>query len=185
VDRPNIVDGSKMKPGDVVMGLASSGLHSNGFSLVRKVLIERSGYKMDAHVPELGKPLGAELLTPTTIYVKPILAALKVSPISAMAHITGGGFTGNIPRVAPDSCSVVIKKGSWQTPAIFDLIRREARLDDDDMFRTFNMGIGFIMTVPANHADTVVEIMLCNGIPIWAIGEVRSRPKTGEAISIV
>ena len=148
VDRPNIVDGSKMKPGDVVMGLASSGLHSNGFSLVRKVLIERSGYKMDAHVPELGKPLGAELLTPTTIYVKPILAALKAAPISAMAHITGGGFIGNIPRVAPDSCSVVIKKGSWQTPAIFDLIRREARLDDDDMFRTFNMGIGFIMTVP-------------------------------------
>jgi phosphoribosylformylglycinamidine cyclo-ligase len=183
VDRSNIVDGSKMKPGDVVLGLASSGLHSNGFSLVRKVLIDRCAYKMDTHLPELERPLGAELLTPTTIYVKPILAALKTAPISAMAHITGGGFAGNIPRVVPNSCSVIIKKGSWQTPAIFDLIRREALLDDDDMFRTFNMGIGFIMAVPSDHVDAVLETMEGHGIGTWIIGEVRSRYKTGEAIS--
>jgi phosphoribosylformylglycinamidine cyclo-ligase len=184
VDRSNIVDGSKMKPGDVVLGLASSGLHSNGFSLVRKVLIERSGYKMDAHMPELGRPLGAELLTPTTIYVKPILEALKAAPISSMAHITGGGFIGNIPRVVPNSCSVVINKGSWQTPAIFDLIRREAKLDDDDMFRTFNMGIGFVMTAPPSHADAVMETMRRSGINTCAIGEVRTRSETGKAISV-
>ena len=182
VDRSNIVDGSKMKPGDVVLGLASSGLHSNGFSLVRKVLIERCAYKMDALLPELGRPLGAELLTPTTIYVKPILEALKIASISAMAHITGGGFIGNIPRVVPNSCSVIVNKGSWQTPAIFDLIRREAQLDDDDMFRTFNMGIGFVMTVPPSHANAVLETMERRGIGTWTIGEVRSRSKAGDAI---
>jgi phosphoribosylformylglycinamidine cyclo-ligase len=184
VDRSNLVDGSIMKPGDVVLGLASSGLHSNGFSLARKVLIERCAHKMDALLPELGKPLGEELLTPTTIYVKPILEALKAAPISAMAHITGGGFIGNIPRVTPDSCSVVIRKDSWHTPAIFDLLRREAALDDDDMFRTFNMGIGFVITAPPDHADAVVETMRRNGIPIWTIGEVQSRDKNEEAITI-
>ena len=184
VDRSNIVDGSAMKPGDVVLGLASSGLHSNGFSLVRKVLIEHCAYKMDAVLPELSGPLGAELLAPTTIYVKPILEALKVAPISAMAHITGGGFIGNIPRVVPNSCSVILNKGSWPTPAIFDLIRREAKLDDDDMFRTFNMGIGFVMTAPPSHADAVAETMRRNGIPIWTIGEVQSRDRNEEAITI-
>ncbi len=182
VDRSNIVDGSKMKPGDILLGLASSGLHSNGFSLVRKVLIERCAYKMDTHLPELSRPLGEELLTPTTIYVKPILAALKAAPISAMAHITGGGFIGNIPRVVPNSCSVIIRKGSWGTPPIFDLIRREARLDDEDMFRTFNMGIGFVMTVPPGHTDAVMETMARHGIGTWIIGEVQPRPKSGEAI---
>ena len=114
VDRSKIIDGSKMKPGDVVLGLASSGLHSNGFSLVRKVLIERCAYKMDTYLPELGRPLGEELLSPTTIYVKQILEALKSAQISGMAHITGGGFIGNIPRVVPNSCSVIIRKGSWE-----------------------------------------------------------------------
>ncbi len=184
VDRSKIIDGSKMKPGDVVLGLASSGLHSNGFSLVRKVLIERCAYKMDTYLPELGRPLGEELLSPTTIYVKQILEALKSAQISGMAHITGGGFIGNIPRVVPNSCSVIIRKGSWETPPIFDLIRREAKLDDNDMFRTFNMGIGFIITVPQENANTVSEILAKHGTRTWIIGEVQSRPDTGEAIII-
>ncbi len=184
VDRSKIIDGSKMKPGDVVLGLASSGLHSNGFSLVRKVLIERCAYKMDTYLPELGKPLGEELLSPTTIYVKQILEALKSVPISGMAHITGGGFTGNIPRVVPSSCTVIVRKGTWETPPIFDLIRREAKLDDNDMFLTFNMGIGFVITVPQENANTVSEVLAKHGTQTWIIGEVQSRPDSGEAIII-
>ncbi len=184
VDRSTVIDGSKMKPGDVVLGLASSGLHSNGFSLVRKALIERCGYKMSTYMPDLGKPLGEELLTPTTIYVRNILEALKPAQISGMAHITGGGFIGNIPRVVPNSCCVVIRKGSWEIPPIFDLLRREAKLDDNDMFRTFNMGIGFVITVPQESAGLVAEISARHGSRTWIIGEVQSRPDTGEAITV-
>lgn len=182
VDGAGAVDGTRMKPGDGVIGLASSGLHSNGFSLVRKVLIEHKAYSLDTHFPDLGKPLGQELITPTAIYVKPVLELLRKAPVSGMAHITGGGFIGNIPRVVPPSCSVHIRKGSWQVPPIFDLLRRDAGLDDQEMFRTFNMGIGFVLTVPAEHAAAAVEFLTATGTRPCIIGEVRSRDKTAEAV---
>ena len=182
VDRSNVVDGARMKPGDIVLGLASSGLHSNGFSLVRKVLLGSDNYRLDGHMQELGKSLGEELLVPTIIYVKPVLMLLEAARVSAMAHITGGGFVGNIPRVVPNSCSVIIEKGSWDTPRIFDIIRAEAGLDDHEMFRTFNMGIGFVITVPSASADKAMEILKRGGIQTWVLGQVEARPRTGEAI---
>jgi phosphoribosylformylglycinamidine cyclo-ligase len=182
VDGLALIDGSKMKPGDVVIGLASSGLHSNGYSLVRKVFIERKAYELDKVFPDLGKPLGEELLTPTAIYVRPVLETLKTVPISAMAHITGGGFQGNIPRVVPGSCSVRVSKGSWEPPAIFSMLGRDAGLDDTEMFRTFNMGIGMVLTVPPEHASRAQEILAANNTRPLIIGEVEDRPRSGEAI---
>jgi phosphoribosylformylglycinamidine cyclo-ligase len=182
VDGLEVIDGSKMKPGDAVIGLASSGLHSNGYSLVRKVFIDRKAYDMGTVFPDLGQPLGDMLLTPTAIYVKPVLETHKTVPISGMAHITGGGFQGNIPRVVPGSCSVRIRKGSWEIPAIFNMLRRDAGLDDDEMFRTFNMGIGMVLTVPAEHASRAQEILSSHGTTPQIIGEVEARPVSGEAI---
>ena len=185
LDRPAAVDGSKMKPGDAVIGIASSGLHSNGFSLVRKVLLERKGYSLDARFPELGKTLGEELLTPTAIYVKPVLDLCRTVSISGMAHITGGGFIGNIPRVVPPSCTVSIQKGTWEVPGIFHLLRRDAGLDDEDMYRTFNMGVGFVLTVPGDQSDAAMKCLSDAGLHSWVLGEVKARPAAGDALCLV
>jgi phosphoribosylformylglycinamidine cyclo-ligase len=184
VDRNSAVDGSAMKPGHTVLGLASSGLHSNGFSLVRKVLLERSGYRLDATFADLSKTLGEELLTPTHIYVKPVLSLLRTVPISGMAHITGGGFIGNIPRVVPSSCTVMIRKSAWIVPPIFKMLQRDSNLDDEEMFRTFNMGIGFVITLPQPDADSALRHLQSNGVQVSIIGEVRARPSTGEPLQL-
>jgi len=172
VDRATALDGSAVKPGDAVIGVASSGLHSNGYSLVRKVLLERKGYTIDSRLADLDRPLGEELLTPTNIYVKPILQLMSTVTVSAMAHITGGGFVGNIPRVIPDGCGVVIDSSSWETPPIFDIIRREASLDSAEMFRTFNMGVGFVIVVPRDYADQTRAQLADTGLRSWMIGTV-------------
>jgi phosphoribosylformylglycinamidine cyclo-ligase len=172
VDRESIIDGSTVAPGDTVIGLASSGLHSNGFSLVRKVLLDKKAYDLDAHVPELAKPLGEELLTPTRIYVKPVIEVCARTQVKSMAHITGGGFIGNIPRVVPETCSVAIVKGSWQVPPIFQLLERESKLNDSEMFLTFNMGIGLVMVVGADQAEAAINHFRQLGIGAWIIGEV-------------
>jgi phosphoribosylformylglycinamidine cyclo-ligase len=185
VDGTTAVDGARMKPGDAVIGLASSGLHSNGFSLVRKVLIERKAYSLETYFPDLGKPLGQELITPTAIYVKPVLELLGNVAVSGMAHITGGGFIGNIPRVVPSACSVQIRKGSWETPPIFDILRRDAGLDDEEMFRTFNMGLGFVLTVPEEQVDRSLELLTASGTRPHVVGEVVSRDATGDAVLLV
>jgi phosphoribosylformylglycinamidine cyclo-ligase len=184
VDAASVVDGRSMAPGDVVLGIRSSGLHSNGFSLVRKALLERRGYSLDAVFPDLGKSLGEELLTPTAIYVKPMLALLQQTRVSAMAHITGGGFSGNVPRITPDSCTVVIRKDSWEPQPIFRMIQRDASLDDDEMYRTFNMGIGFILTVPEPQGAKAMEVLRNNGLETLPIGEVVARGASGEAIRL-
>ncbi|MEW6347828.1 MAG: phosphoribosylformylglycinamidine cyclo-ligase [Thermodesulfobacteriota bacterium] len=182
-DRTRLVDGTAMKPGEVVLGLASTGLHSNGFSLVRKVLLEKKRYALDQLIPDLGKTLGEELLTPTRIYVRSVLELMEMLPVTSMAHITGGGLTGNIPRVVPPSCRVVIRKGSWPVPPIFDMIRSEAGLNDEDMFRTFNMGIGMVITLPVDRADQAVAILLDHDVPARVIGEVM--PGNGRPLELV
>ncbi len=184
VDRGRAIDGSAIKPGDQVIGVASSGLHSNGFSLVRKVLLERKGYSLESHSVELGRTLAEELLSPTLIYVKPVLDLLAKSPVSGIAHITGGGFTGNIPRIVPDACTVTIRKRSWDVPRIFDIIQREAGLDDGDMFGTFNMGIGLVLIVPRAVADQALAKLGAAGMRAWIIGAVAPRPESGEAIRL-
>ena len=185
VDRCKAIDGSAINPGDQVIGLASSGLHSNGFSLVRKVLLERKGYSLESHFPELGRTLAEELLSPTFIYVKPVLGLLTRTRVSGIAHITGGGFIGNIPRIVPDSSTVIIRKRSWHMPRIFDMIQREAGLDDSDMFGTFNMGIGLVLIVPREHTDHALAELGAAGMQAWLIGEVAARPTSGHAIRLV
>lgn len=172
VEKKKIIDGSKIKPGNVLVGLASSGLHSNGFSLVRKVLLEAAGYGLNDVLPELGKPLGDVLLTPTRIYVKTILTLLKEFDIHGMAHITGGGITENTPRMLPKGTAALIRKGTWNIPPIFTLIQQKAGIDDDEAYRDFNMGIGMVLAVPAKQADAVMKRAKKLGEKAYLIGEV-------------
>ncbi|WP_159888198.1 phosphoribosylformylglycinamidine cyclo-ligase [Paenibacillus puerhi] len=172
VDKKKIIDGSTIKPGDVVLGLASSGVHSNGFSLVRKLLLEQKGYSLHDTIDELGGKLGHALLAPTKIYVKPVLAALQEVPIKGMAHITGGGFLENIPRALPEGVNVEIDYGSWPILPIFELMQREGGISHNDMFRTFNMGIGMVVIVAEEHAARTAELFAQHGETPYTLGRV-------------
>jgi len=173
VDKSKIVDGSDIRPGDAIIGLASSGVHSNGYSLVRRLLLEEKGYKLGDVLPELGgRTLGEVLLEPTRIYVKPILAMLEKVRIKGMAHITGGGFIENIPRVLPDHVNADIRPGSWPVHPIFTLMQREGQISDRDMFTTFNMGIGMVLFVPAEQANAAVALAEELGEKAYRIGTV-------------
>lgn len=171
-DKKKIIDGKTIRPGDVVLGLASSGVHSNGFSLVRKLLLEEKGYSLYDHVDALGGRLGDTLLAPTKIYVKPVLAVLEQIEIKGMAHITGGGFLENIPRVLPEGVNVEIDYGSWPILPIFELMQREGEISNNDMFRTFNMGIGMVVIVAEDQAAKAVELFERNGEKAYTLGRV-------------
>ncbi|MDO7907538.1 phosphoribosylformylglycinamidine cyclo-ligase [Paenibacillus sp. JX-17] len=172
VDKSKIINGSTIAPGDAVIGLASSGVHSNGFSLVRRLLLEQSGYSLQDEIEELGGTLGDTLLVPTKIYVKSVLALLEQLPVKGMAHITGGGFIENIPRVLPDSVNVDINYGSWPILPIFELMQRKGEISNRDMFTTFNMGIGLVMVVKEEHAQQALELLKQQGEEAYLIGRV-------------
>lgn len=172
VDKKKIIDGSTIQPGDVVLGLGASGVHSNGFSLVRRLLLEQKGYKLDQHIEELGGPLGHVLLEPTKIYVKTILKMIETIGVKGMAHITGGGFLENIPRVLPAGVNVEIEYGSWPILPIFELMQRDGGISNNDMFRTFNMGIGMVIIVPAEQADEALRIANECGEKAYRLGIV-------------
>ena len=169
VSRTKIVDGQACRAGDKVLGLASSGVHSNGFSLVRKVFNEK----------ELQGPLGRELLKPTRIYVKPLLHLFKHIRVKGLAHITGGGFFENIPRALPPDLSVRIIKGSWPVPSIFKKIQSKGRIDDREMFRTFNMGVGIVAILSPGSLRRALQRLDELGIKAWAIGDVVEGKKEG------
>ncbi|WP_274363067.1 phosphoribosylformylglycinamidine cyclo-ligase [Paenibacillus thermotolerans] len=174
-ERSRMVDGSSIRPGDVVLGFGSSGVHSNGYSLVRLLLLSADGgrYGIDEAVPELGGAvLGDVLLTPTKIYVKPALALLRGVEVKGMAHITGGGFIENIPRVLPSGVNAHIRLGSWDMPAIFPLLRSVGSLSHDDCYRTFNMGIGFVLVVPADAKDEAMRLAREHGETAYEIGVI-------------
>ena len=159
VERRRLIDGSRIRAGDTIIALPSAGLHSNGFALARRVLLERAKLRLDRPAPGLRSTLGAELLRPTRIYVRPILDLLRRMPSGAvrgMAHITGGGLPGNLPRVLPAGCRAVVRRGSWRTPPIFDLIERLGRVPRAEMDRTFNNGVGFVLIVAASHTARVL-----------------------------
>lgn len=177
VDRKKMVDGSTIRPGDAVIGLASTGVHSNGFSLVRKLLLEQKGYKLDQNIPSLNGTLGETLLTPTKIYVKTILALLKQFEVKGMAHITGGGFLENIPRVLPEGVNVEIDYGSWPILPIFELMQRDGNISNNDMFRTFNMGIGMVLIVPEAQAQATIELATSLGDQAYLLGRVTAGDK--------
>ncbi|MFU1796783.1 phosphoribosylformylglycinamidine cyclo-ligase [Paenibacillus azoreducens] len=172
VDKSKIINGADIAPGDTVIGLASSGVHSNGFSLVRKLLLEQEGYSLQDSVPELGGTLGDALLEPTKIYVKPLLGLLELLPVKGMAHITGGGFIENIPRMLPDHVNVDIEYGSWPILPIFELMQRKGSISGRDMFTTFNMGIGLVLVVKAEDAEKAVGFLKEQGEEAYIIGKV-------------
>ena len=171
VDRNAIVDGHRIVAGDALIGLASTGVHSNGFSLVRK-LIGETAEDLGKYAADLGKPVGETLLTPTRIYVKTALALLKEYDIRGMAHITGGGFIENIPRMLPKGLGVAIRLGSWDVPPIFDLLGKLGALETRSLYNTFNMGIGLVLAVPQEQADAVVRAATALGDVAAIIGEV-------------
>ena len=170
VEKSRIIDGSKIKPGDVMIALPSSGPHSNGYSLVRKIL-ERSGEALDS---PLGKAsLGDALLAPTNIYVKPILKLLELGlPLRGMAHITGGGITGNLTRCFPKGCAAAVDTSSWTRPAVFDWLQSRGGVEQDEMWRVFNNGVGFVVIVPRLRADETLAALKRQRIAAWMLGEV-------------
>jgi len=173
VDKKKIIDGSTIAPGDVVLGLASSGVHSNGFSLVRKLLLEKHGYQLTDALPELGgATLGATLLEPTKLYVKPILKLIEEVQVKGMAHITGGGFIENIPRMLPSNVNVNIEYGTWPILPIFQLMQAKGEITNRDMFTTFNMGIGMVIVVPAEQAEQAVAVLNAQGEQVYRLGTV-------------
>jgi len=182
VERDGVIDGSRVEPGDAVIGLASSGLHTNGFSLARYVLFELAGMRVDSYLPELGTSLGEELLRPHRCYLRPMMEALQQFDIHAMAHITGGGFYENIPRVLPSDCRVIIDRRSWEVPFIFRLIQEKGNVPDPEMFRTFNMGIGMVVIVPREQSLALVEFLQRQGESAVLVGEVQ---RGGHDVQIV
>ena len=173
VDREKIVDHDRMKAGDVVIALPSSGIHSNGYSLVRKVFnIEHAD--LNAYIDELGCTLGEELLRPTKIYVKPVLAAMAVADVRGVSHITGGGFYENIPRCIPDGLCAKIDKSSLRTPPIFAMLQRMGNISEHDMFNTYNMGVGMTMIVAKEDADRAIAALKENSQDAYVIGEIVS-----------
>ncbi len=175
VDRHSIIDGSAIIPGDAIVGIASSGIHSNGYSLVRKLFFDIKKYTIETKLNELSKSLGHVLLEPTRIYVKPILKALETVAIKGLVHITGGGFYENIPRILPDSTAAYIEKKSFDVPPIFQIIQREGNIEEKEMFTTFNMGIGMICVVAKDDADSLVKILTQNNENAYIIGHIQSR----------
>jgi phosphoribosylformylglycinamidine cyclo-ligase len=180
VDNDKIVDGSEIRVGHKLIGIASSGLHSNGFSLVRKICFDVLNLKVDSYIPEFEKTLGEELLTPTKIYTEMILHLIKDLPVHGLAHITGGGIDDNIVRVLPQSCSVEIIKGSWAVPAIFDFLKQAGNVETSEMTRTFNNGIGMIVVVPDAAAQDVVERLAAMNEKAYVIGEVVQTKKNAD-----
>jgi phosphoribosylformylglycinamidine cyclo-ligase len=178
VDKPKIITGAAIKSGDVILGLPSSGLHSNGYSLVRKVCFDVMGFKPEQAITGLEKPLGEVLLTPTRIYVQAIKPLLNTFAIKGMVHITGGGFTDNIPRVLPETCDAVIRKGTWTIPAIFGLLQQWGNIPEQEMYRTFNLGIGMLIVVAPEEADAVVGDLTSRGETVYRIGEIVSGQRT-------
>ena len=177
VERNRIIDGTGVKRGDVVLGLASSGLHSNGYALARHIVFKQHKLKVADTVAELGtRAVGEVLLEPTRIYVRAIVRLLRQYKVKkiihGMAHITGGGLVGNIPRVLPKDCNAVLERDSWERPAIFDYLRKAGPVAEDEMYRVFNMGIGYVLIVAKDFAESVAEKLAEFGEKVYRIGRV-------------
>jgi phosphoribosylformylglycinamidine cyclo-ligase len=171
-ERQRLLDGSKIRPGDVVLGLASSGLHSNGYSLVRRIVFDVMKLRVSDPLPGTGRIVADELLTPTRIYVRSIQTLLETIEVRGMAHVTGGGLTGNLPRVLPHGCRARLVRSSWSPPPVFETLRRAGRVEDAEMFRTFNMGIGYVVIVPSAAADAAARTLSGAGEHVSRIGEI-------------
>jgi phosphoribosylformylglycinamidine cyclo-ligase len=185
VDADKLIDGSEIRMGDRIIGIASSGIHSNGFSLARKVLFEKGNLKTDDCIDGLDHSVGMELLKPTKIYVKSILNLLKNFTIRGIVHITGGGFLDNIPRVIPGLCRAVILNNSWDIPPIFSIIEKMGNIDRAEMLRVFNMGIGMMIVVPEKETAEIRERLEKLGERSYTIGYIEKRDKDQPAVTFV
>jgi phosphoribosylformylglycinamidine cyclo-ligase len=172
VEADRLLGPDRVRAGDVLVAMASSGLHSNGYSLVRQVIFERAGWDVDRHVDELGRTIGEELLEPTRIYASDCLALLRELDVHAMAHVTGGGLAANLARVLPGQLAAVIQRHSWTAPPIFGLVAELGRVARPDLEQTLNMGVGMIAVVAPGDADTAVGLLHDRGIQAWVIGDV-------------
>ncbi|MBK3333231.1 phosphoribosylformylglycinamidine cyclo-ligase [Persephonella atlantica] len=181
VEKEKMVDGSKTAEGDVLIGIASSGVHSNGYSLVRKI-VETRGYSYTRHIEEFGKTLGEELLSPTKIYVKTVLTIADNVDVHAVAHITGGGIPGNLIRVINKGLKAVIQKSSWELPPVFRWIQKEGNVPEEEMFRTFNMGIGMIIAVSECDVEKTLNIIKETGEKAYVIGKLQKGERSVEIV---
>ncbi len=177
VDNTKIIDGSYIRNGHKLIGLASSGIHSNGFSLVRNILFDKCKYDVHTRLNDLGCSLGEELLKPTIIYVPTILSLIRDLPVHGIAHITGGGIEENIIRVLPEACKAIIHKNSWEVPPIFQLLQKEGTVPEKEMQRTFNNGIGMVLVVPDKTAQEVIDRLGAMDEKAFFIGEIETRKK--------
>ncbi|MFN3884113.1 MAG: phosphoribosylformylglycinamidine cyclo-ligase [Rhodocyclaceae bacterium] len=182
VEKSKIIDGKSIRPGDVVLGLASSGAHSNGYSLIRRI-VDRARPDMAADFH--GKPFADALLAPTRIYVKPLLALMESVTVKGMAHITGGGLTGNLPRVLPEDVTAVIERSAWELPPLFQWLRREGNVADEEMFRVFNCGIGMVVIVADEDAARAADILTAAGETVYRLGWIEVRQAGRAQTSIV
>jgi phosphoribosylformylglycinamidine cyclo-ligase len=179
VEREHIVNGRAIQVGDRVLGLASSGLHSNGYSLVRKLILDQAGFKLNDFVAELGRSVGDELIEPTRIYVRAVKKILQHYPVKkrvvrGLAHITGGGLVDNIPRILPPGKRVVLRRGSWPLPPVFGWLQRLGNIETMEMDRVFNQGIGFVMIVSPYYAESIARQLSEDRVPTFEIGDVQA-----------
>ncbi len=185
VDQDKIIDGLKIKKGDKLVGLSSSGLHSNGYSLARKIVFEQLNLDFNTKLEELGRNLGEELLEPTKIYVKPVLKIISEFHVHGISHITGGGLTENIPRILPSNCQAAIHKGSWEILPIFTLIQEKGNISEAEMLRTFNNGIGMVLIVPQEEAKDIISRLQGMQLKSYVIGEIVKRKEEEEAVIFI
>ncbi|HWO70485.1 MAG TPA: phosphoribosylformylglycinamidine cyclo-ligase [Actinomycetota bacterium] len=176
VEEAALLGPERVREGDALVGLASSGLHANGYSLVRKALLEDAGYRLDDHLPRLGRTLGEELLEPTRIYAPLVVALAREGLVSAAAHVTGGGLVENVPRALPPGLGAELEVGSWPVPPVFDLVREAAGASEREMRATFNLGLGMVLVVPADRAGEVLARAAATGVPAHRIGRVTPGP---------
>jgi phosphoribosylformylglycinamidine cyclo-ligase len=178
VERSEMLGPDKIQSGDVLIGVGSSGLHSNGYSLARRVIFEMQGWSPETRVPGLSGSVGEALLRPTLIYVKLVKALLAGSRLHGLAHITGGGLTGNVPRIIPDQWQAVIDRNTWEPPSLFSVLQQAGGVDQEEMFRVFNMGVGLVVVCPPEESSRIIGIIQELGMTGWVIGDVRERPSS-------
>lgn len=185
VDNDKIIDGSEIRVGHKLVGIGSTGLHSNGYSLARKVCFDRLKLKIDDHIEELGTTIGEALLTPTKIYVQTVQGLIKDLPVHGLAHITGGGIPENIVRIIPAGCRVKIYRNSWTIPPVFNFIRKAGNIEEMEMMRTFNNGIGMVAVVPEKDVSDIVDRIHAMNEKAWLIGEIAEQKPGDEPVEFV
>lgn len=185
VDRENIIDGSGISVGNRLIGIASSGLHSNGYSLARKLVFERLGLSIEALFPGTDRTVADELLIPTRIYVRSVMNLLRDFKINGIAHITGGGLLENVPRILPRGCQAAIQLDTWQRPDLFNILQEAGNVERNEMYRAFNMGIGMVLSVAESDAEDIIDRLKGLGDQAWIIGEITACSEGSECVQLV